>query len=133
MSDSTVYSVRVGPEVAKLKRGKGTRRRAGVEFATRAVRVSLAAIEGVTQVDEDSLALILADPHLRHKKEGAKAAKEVEPVVVEVTPEPEPVETEEAAPKGEKWHLKSTPEAYLKRMPDGPQADLARRIIEAKG
>lgn len=32
----------------------------------------------------------------------------------------------------DKWHLKVDPEAYLARSPDGPNAELARRILEAE-
>lgn len=49
-------------------------------------------------------------------------------VAVRVLPMEEP--TEEAAEEVlEEWTLKSSPEAYLKRSPDGPQAELARRIL----
>jgi hypothetical protein len=36
---------------------------------------------------------------------------------------------EDKEPEVEEWNLKTSPEDYLKRSPDGPNAELARRIL----
>ena len=42
-----------------------------------------------------------------------------------------PIETATATPQRERWTLKTSPEKYLKAHPDGPNAELARRIVES--
>lgn len=34
---------------------------------------------------------------------------------------------------GSPWPLKIRPEAYLERYPDGPNADLARKVLSERG
>lgn len=59
---------------------------------------------------------------------------------VEAEAEPDPVVVDEDVPEeddgdGEpvpEWPLKTPPEDYLERSPDGPNADLARQIIAAQ-
>lgn len=47
--------------------------------------------------------------------------------------EAEGIENKNAGPPdATKWEAEISPEAYLGRWPDGPKADLARRIIEAR-
>lgn len=41
--------------------------------------------------------------------------------------EAEPADADE--PVEEEWPLKTSPEAYLEKKPDGPKADLARRVL----
>jgi hypothetical protein len=42
-----------------------------------------------------------------------------------------PSETATARPQRERWTLKTSPERYLKGHPNGPNAELARRIIDS--
>lgn len=37
---------------------------------------------------------------------------------------------EDKAEEAEEWDLKTSPEDYLERFPDGPNAELARRLVE---
>lgn len=48
---------------------------------------------------------------------------------VKATPAPENKMVEAAEDKAEEWPLKTSPAKYLEKNPDGPNAELARRLL----
>lgn len=60
----------------------------------------------------------------RNKREAERKARLAPDANKAVTPAEEN--------KAPAWHLKSTPEEYLDRYPEGPNADLARKVIRAR-
>lgn len=158
MAATTTYSIKASAEITRIRQGRGTRRRGGLEFGADPVLVSLQAAPGVNEVSKEALEAILADEHLVHQEAAAPApaaekAGDKPPKKkaagkrrgARASPSPSSKEEEEEAAGDEpagggegegsklpKWPLRMKPATYVERHPAGEHAELARTILAAE-